>query len=133
MVLSENHYPGKKNHPLKQDFCVVIPTKNEEGTIGEILDQVRSYTRSILVVDGHSNDRTLEEVKKREIPFVFESIHLNSNGFTIEQEMVLRCLKKGFRVAEIASHEYSRKSGYSKLHAAQGFYFLFHFFREYIF
>lgn len=239
MELSENHHREKKNRPLKQNYCVVIPTKNEEGTIGEILDQVKSHTRNILVVDGHSNDRTLKEVKKREIPFVFdrkkgkgdalktgvrsceqdiivfmdadgshetcdiprlvkpiqdgradmvvasrilggsdelhgtfnkfirntgtnflavlvnkkfktelsdiengfravrrdvfESINLNSNGFTIEQEMVLRCLKKGFRVAEIASHEYARKFGYSKLHAAQGFYFLFHFFREYVF
>ncbi|MBD3413432.1 MAG: glycosyltransferase [Candidatus Aminicenantes bacterium] len=223
----------------KQNFCVVVPTKNEEGTIGEVLDQIKSLTRNILVVDGHSVDRTLNEVKKREIPYVldhkkgkgdalktgvrhckqdiivfidadgshdasdiprlvkpiqdnkadmvvasrilggsdelhgtfnkfirntgtnflavlvnkkyktelsdiengfrairrdvFESINLNANGFTIEQEMVLRCLKMGFHVAERASHEYVRMSGYSKLHAAQGFYFLLHFFKEYLF
>jgi hypothetical protein len=58
---------------------------------------------------------------------------LDSDGFTIEQEMVLRCLKMGFRVEEVASHEYARKSGYSKLHTMQGFYFLIHFFKEYLF
>ena len=36
---------------------VVIPTRNEEGLIGEIVDAVRSYG-DVLVVDGHSNDRT---------------------------------------------------------------------------
>src|SRR5437588_12670564 len=37
---------------------VVIPTKDEEGLIGEIVDAVRPYTDEILVVDGHSHDRT---------------------------------------------------------------------------
>ncbi len=227
------------DHPIERDFCVVVPTKNEEGTIGEILDQIKAYTHHILVVDAHSDDGTLKEVKKRKIPYVFdnkkgkgdalktgvhnceqniivfvdadgsheisdiprlvqpihegkadmvvasrilggsdelhgtfnkfirntgtnflavlinkkyktelsdiengfravrrdvfESIKLDSNGFTIEQEMVLRCLKMGFRVEEVASHEYARKSGYSKLHTMQGFYFLLHFFKEYLF
>ena len=39
---------------------VVIPTKDEEGLIGEIVDTVRPYTDEILVVDGHSRDRTRE-------------------------------------------------------------------------
>jgi glycosyltransferase involved in cell wall biosynthesis len=39
---------------------VVIPTKNEEGLIGEIVDGVRPYADEILVMDGHSSDRTRE-------------------------------------------------------------------------
>jgi dolichol-phosphate mannosyltransferase len=39
---------------------VVIPTKDEEGLIGEIIDAVRPYATEILVVDGHSTDRTRE-------------------------------------------------------------------------
>jgi dolichol-phosphate hexosyltransferase len=230
---------NQNDTPIKQDFCVVVPTKNEERTIGDILDQIKTHTRHILVVDGHSGDGTLEEVQKRNIRYVFdnrmgkgdalktgvrnceqnmivfvdadgsheisdiprlvkpiqdgkadmvvasrilggsdelhgtfnkfirntgtnflavlinkkyktelsdiengfrairrdvfESINLDSDGFTIEQEMVLRCLKMGFRVEEVASHEYARKSGYSKLHTMQGFYFLIHFFKEYLF
>ena len=64
---------------------------------------------------------------------VFNAIKLSSQGFTIEQEMVIRCLKNNFRVMEVASHEYERKSGYSKLQTIQGFRFLWHFFKEYLF
>ena len=39
---------------------VVIPTKDEEGLIGEIVDQVKPYADEVLVVDGHSRDRTPE-------------------------------------------------------------------------
>ena len=63
---------------------------------------------------------------------VFNELGLKSKGFTIEQEMVLKCLKKNYRVVEVASHEYARKSGYSKLKVRQGFLFLLHFFKEYI-
>jgi dolichol-phosphate mannosyltransferase len=64
---------------------------------------------------------------------VFHYINLTARGFTIEQEMVLRCLKHKFRVLEVASHEYARKAGYSKLHTLQGFNFLLHFFKEFLF
>ena len=39
---------------------VVIPAKDEEGLIVEIIDSVRPYADEILVVDGHSKDRTKE-------------------------------------------------------------------------
>jgi dolichol-phosphate mannosyltransferase len=37
---------------------VVIPTKNEEGLIGQIVDSVRPYADEVLVIDGHSWDGT---------------------------------------------------------------------------
>ena len=37
---------------------MVIPTKDEEGLIGEIIDAVRPHADEILVIDGHSTDRT---------------------------------------------------------------------------
>lgn len=43
------------------------------------------------------------------------AIGLTSNQTTIEQEMAIKCLRYGFRVAEIASHEYRRKGGSSKV------------------
>ncbi len=39
---------------------VVIPTKNEEGLIGDIVDAVAPYADEVFVVDGHSTDRTRE-------------------------------------------------------------------------
>jgi glycosyltransferase involved in cell wall biosynthesis len=44
---------------------VVIPTKNEEGLIGEIVDSVRPYANEILVIDGHSTDRTRDIALER--------------------------------------------------------------------
>jgi dolichol-phosphate mannosyltransferase len=43
------------------------------------------------------------------------SLNLNANQFDIEHEMVIKCLKQGYRVCEISSHEYERKWGKSKL------------------
>lgn len=43
------------------------------------------------------------------------TLDLTANDFDIEQQMVTRCLRKGYRVTEVASHEYLRKWGRSKL------------------
>ncbi len=58
------------------------------------------------------------------------AIATDARGFLIEQEMVLRCLKVGYRVAEVASHEYERAAGQSKLPTRQGWRFLWHFTKE---
>jgi dolichol-phosphate mannosyltransferase len=200
---------------------VVVPTRDEEGLVGEIIDAVRPSCDEVLVVDGHSKDRTreiavahgarvvldhgkgkgealrlaLEEAAgdivvfidadgshdPRDIPALvapiaagqadlvigsrgrggsdelhgtFEqliryvgsqiimlginyrwnvrltdsqngfrairrdvgrSLGLTSNLTTIEQEMMMKALKNGFRVAEIPSHEYERRWGTSKV------------------
>jgi len=46
---------------------------------------------------------------------VASSLGLRSNLSTIEQEMLMRALKLGYRVAEIPSHEYERRWGVSKI------------------
>ncbi|HUF24913.1 MAG TPA: glycosyltransferase family 2 protein [Vicinamibacterales bacterium] len=200
---------------------VVIPARDEEGLIAEIIDAVRPHADEVLVVDGHSRDRTREIAAEhqarvildggkgkgeamrraidaasgdivvfidadgshdpRDIPALvapiaageadmvvgsrgrggsdelhgtfeqfiryigsqlimlainyrwnvrltdsqngFRAIRrdvaarlgLTSNLTTIEQEMLMKALKQGFRVTEIASHEYERKWGKSKV------------------
>jgi dolichol-phosphate mannosyltransferase len=200
---------------------VVIPTKDEEGLIGEIVDAVKPYADEVLVVDGHSRDRTraialergarvvldrgrgkgdalrlaLDEAAGDIVVFIdadgshepndipamvapiqegradlvvgsrgkggsdelhgtleqliryvgsqlimlginyrwnvrltdsqngFRAIRrdvgrklgLTSNLTTIEQEMMMKALKQGFRVGEIPSHEYERRWGTSKV------------------
>lgn len=199
---------------------VVIPTRNEEGLIGEVVDAVRQYG-DVLVVDGHSTDATravaqahgarvvldggrgkgqairqsLTETSSdivvfidadgshepKDIPALVAPIAAgdadlvigsrgkggsdelhgtvgqfirytgsqlimlainyrwnvrlsdSQNGFrairrdvalalnlqsdltTIEQEMLMLALKRGYRVTEIASHEYERRWGVSKV------------------
>jgi dolichol-phosphate mannosyltransferase len=199
---------------------VVVPSKNEAGLIGEIVDAVRPYG-DVLVMDGHSTDETREIAKAhgarvvldagrgkgqairqslretdadivvfidadgshdpKDIPAlvgpiaageadlvigsrgkggsdelhgtieqfiryigsqlimlainyrwnvrltdsqngfrairrqVAVALDMKSNLTTIEQEMLMLALKKGYRVAEIASHEYERRWGTSKV------------------
>ena len=200
---------------------VVIPAKDEEGIVGSIVDACRPHADEILVVDGHSRDRTraiavehgarvIEDNGRgkgdalrvaiaattteivvfidadgshepADIPKLVEPIRagradlviasrgkggsdelhgtleqliryigsqlimlainyrwnvrltdsqngfrairtdvarrlgLTSNATTIEQEMLMKALKRGYRVTEIASHEYERRWGVSKV------------------
>ena len=200
---------------------VVIPARDEEGLIGEIVDAVKPYADEVLVVDGHSKDRTraiaieygarviqdngrgkgealrlsidqaahgilvfidadgshdphdipklvgpiqageqdlvigsrgkggsdeLHGTLEQLIRYVGSQIIMlginyrwnvrltdSQNGFrairkdvaarlgmtsnltTIEQEMLMKALKQGFRVSEVASHEYERRWGTSKV------------------
>jgi len=41
-------------------ISLLIPTKNEAGGIGALLEDVRPLVDEILVIDGHSTDRTAE-------------------------------------------------------------------------
>jgi glycosyltransferase involved in cell wall biosynthesis len=205
----------------RSSVSVVIPAKDEEGVIGDVVDAVKRFADEILVVDGHSSDRTaaiaiahgarvfqdggrgkgealrlavMEAVmdivvfidadgshEPADIPALvgpiktdradlviasrgkggsdelhgtFEqflryvgsqlimlainyrwnvrltdsqngfraidrrvalSLGLRSNLTTIEQEMLMKALKRGYRVAEIPSHESERRWGSSKI------------------
>ncbi len=39
-------------------YSIIVPARNEEETIGEVLRAVRGLTDDLIVVDGHSRDRT---------------------------------------------------------------------------
>jgi glycosyltransferase involved in cell wall biosynthesis len=208
---------------LATGVSAVIPARNEEMSIAEIIERTRPFCDEIIVVDGHSKDRTVEiaqafgdgvrvvkDNKKgkgdavrvgafaaaydtvvfldadgshdpKDIPSLVEPIKKgdadlvvgsrgkggsdelhgdvekllrmvgsdliliginmrwkqnltdSQNGFrairtevirslglveeitTIEQEMTMKCLKKGFKVAEVPTHEYARKYGTSTI------------------
>ena len=206
---------------ISATVSIVIPTREEEGLIGEIVDSVKAYGDETIVVDGHSRDRTREVAERhgarvmldrgkgkgdairlalekatgdivvfidadgshepKDIPAMvapikadqadmvigsrgkggsdelhgtleqfiryigsqifmlainyrwnvrltdsqngFRAIRrsvglklgLTSNLTTIEQEMLMKALKRGYRVSEIPSHEYERKWGESKV------------------
>ncbi|MDY6951243.1 MAG: glycosyltransferase family 2 protein [Thermodesulfobacteriota bacterium] len=46
---------------------------------------------------------------------VIRQLGLKEDITTIEQEMIIKTLKKGYRMAEIPSHENERTAGYSKI------------------
>jgi dolichol-phosphate mannosyltransferase len=205
----------------KDKISIIIPCKNEEKTVGDIIKKCQQYSDDVLVVDGHSTDSTrdiaeslgvrvyLDNQKGKgdglrvgiskaakdiivfidsdcshdpdEIPKLVEPIidgkadHVtgsrmrggsdelhgdigkfirmigsdiitlginyrfgvrltdSQNGFraikrevalalglkenttTIEQEMIIKTLRKGYRMGEVASHEYARKYGDSTI------------------
>lgn len=206
---------------MKNKISILIPALNEEATIGDIITRSKKYSDDIIVVDGHSKDKTesvsrsldvrviLDHKKgkgeairsaipaiKNEITVLIDAdgshdpddipklvqpildnradhvsgsrliggsselhggfdecfrlmgsslitafinhrfkvrLSESQNGFraiktsvlkeldlkenitTIEQEMIIKTLKKGRRMAEVPSHEHKRRAGYSKI------------------
>lgn len=41
------------------NICIIIPTYNEEKTIGYIIHKIRSFNINVLVIDDGSTDKTL--------------------------------------------------------------------------
>jgi len=46
---------------------------------------------------------------------LLRQLDLRENITTIEQEMIIKTLRRGFRMAEVPAHEYCRKSGISNI------------------
>jgi len=46
---------------------------------------------------------------------VAQDLGLQENTFTIEQEMIMKTLRKGYRITEVPAHEYARKHGKGRL------------------
>jgi dolichol-phosphate mannosyltransferase len=86
------------------------------GTLEQLIRYVGSqlimlginYRWNVRLTDSQNGFRAI----RREVG---QRLGLTSNLTTIEQEMLMKALKKGYRVSEIASHEYERKWGTSKV------------------
>jgi glycosyltransferase involved in cell wall biosynthesis len=46
---------------------------------------------------------------------ILEQLDLKEDSFAIEQEMVIKCLKKGYRIAEVPIYEFKRQHGESRV------------------
>lgn len=51
---------------------VIVPTLDEEATIGRVLADVRPHADELLVVDGHSTDRTREIAAAMGVPTILD-------------------------------------------------------------
>jgi dolichol-phosphate hexosyltransferase len=57
-----------------EDVCVLIPTLNEAGSIGSVIDEFRGMGfENILVIDGHSTDETVARAKAAGAKVVLQS------------------------------------------------------------
>lgn len=75
---------------------------------GNLLAMIISYRFHTEITDCLNGFRAL----RREAGL---SLGLRADDFDIEHEMVMKALKKGLRLGEVASHEYARAGGRSKL------------------
>ena len=84
-----------ENSSEKKKGILVIPTLNEEITIGQVLKKAKSKFKNehILVIDGNSKDKTLEIVKSQGIEYLSQ----NGNGKgTAMIETMQYALKEGY-------------------------------------
>jgi len=47
-----------------KNLCVIIPAKDEEKSIGEIIEGCKKYAERVVVLDGYSKDKTREIAEK---------------------------------------------------------------------
>ncbi|MBE0428839.1 MAG: glycosyltransferase family 2 protein [Thermoleophilia bacterium] len=78
------------------------------STGSAIIALVINYRWNIRLTDVENGFRAISTEAARDL-------ELKEHGFTIEQEMIMKCLRRGYRVTEVATHEYVRQSGHSQL------------------
>jgi glycosyltransferase involved in cell wall biosynthesis len=107
---------------LKNEADLVIGSRHRGGSDewrGDLDNYLRSvggglitlsinYRWNIRITDVLNGFRAIRRT-------VALTLDLTADDFDIEQQMVTRCLRKGYRVTEVPSHESLRKWGQSKL------------------
>lgn len=74
-----------------EKISVIIPVKNEEKKISRCLEAVFNQTvkpNEVIVVDGHSSDKTVEIAKKFPIKVLYENFHTRAGACEIGVENV---------------------------------------------
>ncbi len=67
-----------------------------------------NYRWGVRLTDSQNGFRAISQKAAK-------TIQLHENIFTIEQEMIMDCLRRGFRVTEVPAHEYPRMAGDSQI------------------
>jgi len=77
-------------------------------TGSNIITQAINFRWRVELTDSQNGFRAI----RREVAI---KLGLKENIFTIEQEMIMKCLKKGYRVYEVPAHEYQREFSRSRI------------------
>ena len=81
--------------PSSIKYCVIIPTYNNEKTLGSVISGVRRITDDIIVVDDGSTDNTGEILKKFEFLKIISYKPNRGKGFAIRKGFEAAC-RDGF-------------------------------------
>jgi len=60
------------NRGVQPPVTVVVPTLNEEATLDGVLADVAAYADEVIVIDGHSTDRTPEIARRHNVRFLLD-------------------------------------------------------------
>jgi len=61
------------NSAEKGNITILLPTLNEEEAIGKVIDELKTEGyENILVIDGHSNDKTIEIAKTKNVTVQYQ-------------------------------------------------------------
>ena len=67
---------GSNNYSNKDDITVIIPTLNEEEAIGKVIKELkRCGYKNVLVIDGYSEDRTVEIARNYGAEVIYQIGH----------------------------------------------------------
>ena len=64
---------GERARKVLSGVSVVIPARNEEPTIGDVIRTSLRYCNEVLVVDGHSTDCTVEVARKYGVDIITDN------------------------------------------------------------
>jgi hypothetical protein len=85
-ILRMGEWPGgsdaghRNGHPPRQTVSVVIPTLNEEQNIAWVLEHMPPIVDEVVLVDGHSSDRTVEVARAVRPDIVVMTQHCRGKG-----------------------------------------------------
>jgi dolichol-phosphate mannosyltransferase len=107
---------------IDQQYDIVVGSRGRGGSdelhgdVGKLLRMIGSDIILIAINTRFKVELTDSQNGFRAIRTdVARQLGLKENITTIEQEMTIKCLKKGFRCGEVAAHEYARRSGHSSI------------------
>lgn len=101
----------------KDEVTIVIPTLNEEQAIGLVLNDVlENGYRNVIVVDGHSDDKTVDIAKSKGIRVLTQ----NSHGKTAAVSTALSEVRTPYFLVMDGDATYSASNIESFLEVAEG-------------
>lgn len=65
---------------LPNDLWVVIPAHNEEKNISNLLQEIKKYTKNIIVVDDGSKDNTAQKAKNQNVETISHLVNLGKGA-----------------------------------------------------